>query len=108
MVLITLQNLLPEVLVIPSSVANTPKQARYIILEISLNFQASLVVDLVFTRNFHDAQAWHRCVGQYMSVWLNDAQAVTFADGLRMHYLAIDQVRLFLSNYSRFLNSLVY
>jgi len=88
-----MKNLLPEALVVESSSANTLKKPRYIILEVSLKFQASLVVDLVFARNFHDAQAWHRCVGRYMSVWLNDEQTVTFADSLRMHYLEIDQVR---------------
>lgn len=88
---ITLQSFLPEALVIASSSPNPPKP-RYIILEISLKFQASLVADLVFARNFNDAQTWHRCVGQYMSVWLNDEQALTFVDSLRMHYLAIDQV----------------
>ena len=89
---ITLQDFLPEALVTASSSANSLKP-RYLILEISLKFQASLVADLVFGRTFNDAQTWHRCVGQYMSVWLNDEQAVTFVDSLRMHYLAIDQVR---------------
>jgi elongation factor 3 len=89
---ITLQSFLPETLIIESSSANSPKP-RYIILEISLKFQASLVADLVFTRTFNDAQTWHRCVGQYMSVWLNDEQAVTYVDSLRMDYLAIDKVR---------------
>lgn len=89
---ITLQSFLPDALVVAPSSANPPKP-RYIILEISLKFQASLVADLVFARSFNNAQTWHRCVGQYMSVWLNDEQAVTFADSLRMHYLAIDQVR---------------
>ena len=28
-----------------------------------------------------------------MSVWLNDEQAITIVDSLRMHYLRIDQVR---------------
>jgi elongation factor 3 len=100
--LITLQNFLPEALVIASSSANAPKQPRYTILEVSLKFQASLVADLVFARNFNDAQAWHRCVGQYMSVWLNDEQAITFADSLRMHYLTIDQVRGYLIELSTF------
>jgi elongation factor 3 len=90
---ITLQNFLPEALIIASSSPNTPKEPRYRTLEVSLKFQASLVADLVFARTFNDAQTWHRCVGQYISIWLNDEQAVTFADSLRMHYLAIDQVR---------------
>jgi elongation factor 3 len=102
---ITLQNFLPEELVIASASANTSKQPRYIILEVSLKFQASLVADLVSARTFNDAQTWHRCVGQYMSVWLNDGQAVTFADSLRMHYLAIDQVRGYSSKLSVFFYS---
>ena len=92
MALITLHNFLPEALVIASSSPNTPKQPRSAILEVSLKFQASLVADLAFARIFHDVQAWHRCIGQYMSVWL-DEQATTFADSVRMHYLAIGQVR---------------
>ena len=88
-----LQKFLPETLVTASLSPNTPRQPRYTILEISLKFQASLVADLVFARTFDDAQAWHRCVGQYMSVWLGGEQAATFTDSLRMHYLAIDQVR---------------
>ena len=104
---ITLQSFLPEALVIASSSANLPKP-RFIILEISLKFQASLVADLVFTRTFNDTQTWHRCVGQYMSVWLNDEQAATFADSLRMHYLAIDQVRGYPMQLSPCFSKLLY
>lgn len=97
---ITLQNSLPEALAVASSSANSPKP-RYIILEISLKFQASLVADLVFARTFNDAQTWHRCVGQYMSVWLDDEQAGAFTDSLRMHYLAIDKVQGYAIQLSR-------
>ena len=104
---ITLLSFLPEALIIESSSVNSPKP-RYIILEISLKFQASLVADLVFSRTFNDAQTWHRCVGQYMSVWLNDEQAVTYVDSLRMHYLAIDKVRCyFIQAICVFLNTVI-
>ncbi|KAF8160839.1 P-loop containing nucleoside triphosphate hydrolase protein [Crassisporium funariophilum] len=93
-VLATLKTFLPQELAIVSAKSpNGPKSPKYAILGTSLAFQASLVTDLVFLRNLKDTKAWDRCVGQYMSVWLDQSQGAAFAEAVRTHYLAIDQAK---------------
>ncbi|KAF8895686.1 P-loop containing nucleoside triphosphate hydrolase protein [Gymnopilus junonius] len=90
----TLKTLLPEELSVgPASSPNGPKNTKYAGLETSLAFQADLVADLVYARNFRDPKAWQRCVGIYMTIWLDDARSSAFAEALLSHYLAIDKAK---------------
>lgn len=99
----TILTLLPHELVIVSPKSpNGPHTPRHPLLSKSLEFEASLVADLVHFRRFSDKETWNRCAGVYLVPWLgNDKErAATFAEQLREHYHAIDQVRchLFFSN----------
>ncbi|RDB25179.1 mRNA export factor elf1 [Hypsizygus marmoreus] len=67
--------------------AGTPK---YTLLTRVLEFEASLVADLVYARNF-DKAIWHRCVGVYLNIWSDAESGSAFAEAVRSHYLAIDQ-----------------
>lgn len=62
------------------------------LLDKSLNFQASMVADLVAARSFNDIEAWRRCVGVYMTLWIDRDAATAFAEAIRVHYYEIDQV----------------
>lgn len=61
----------------------------------SLDFQANLVADLVFTRNFSDRDAWNRCITSLIQPWfLHDIKAAeNYAEVVRLHYEAIDQAK---------------
>ncbi|KAF8973154.1 hypothetical protein BDZ97DRAFT_1779739 [Flammula alnicola] len=89
----TLKTILPQELAIASpSSPNGPKSPKYPTLETSLEFVAALVADLVYARKFSDPATWNRCVGLYMSVWLNDEKkSSAFTEAVLAHYLAIDQ-----------------
>lgn len=84
--------LLPDDLSAGQPSPNAPKNPRYIGLETSLAFQAELVADLVYARNFDDSKVWQRCVGTYMTIWLDDARGSAFAEAVLSHYSAIDKV----------------
>lgn len=58
----------------------------------SLEFQAALVVDLIANRTFDDSSVWDRCVGVYMSIWLDREPGEAFAESVRLHYRELDQV----------------
>ncbi|KAF8070661.1 P-loop containing nucleoside triphosphate hydrolase protein [Lyophyllum atratum] len=66
---------------------------KYSLLAQSLEFQASLVADLVSTRNISDKAIWNRCVGVYLTVWTDAEHAAAFAEAVRTHYHAIDQAK---------------
>jgi len=68
------------------------KRPKYSLLVKSLEFQSLLVADLVSKRNFSDVAVWTRCVGVYMSVWLDNNRGTEFAEAVRLHYHAIDKV----------------
>jgi len=90
---LTLKTFLPEELAVPSQTKpNGPKQPLYSLLKTSLNFQAAVLADLIHGRNFNDAKTWRKCVGAYMSAWLNEEKGIAFAESIRTHYLAIDKV----------------
>ncbi|KAF9049935.1 P-loop containing nucleoside triphosphate hydrolase protein [Panaeolus papilionaceus] len=88
----TLKSHLPEELaIVAPTLPNAPKFVKYPSLTTSLTFQASLAVDLIHNRNFENIKPWLRCIGIYMSVWLNDEKSTTFTESVRSHYLAIDR-----------------
>ena len=89
-----MHSLLPEDISTPSpSSPNGPREVKFSLLESSLKFSASLVVDLVHGREFTDRGAWQRSIGVYMSAWVDKSQAEAFAESVRAHFHAIDQVR---------------
>lgn len=75
---------------------NGPRDPRYVGLDISLKYQAILVADLVYHRNFHDSNVWERCIGVYMSNWLGKDKASSFAETVRSHFRALDKVTFYL------------
>ncbi|KAF9263379.1 hypothetical protein L218DRAFT_959403 [Marasmius fiardii PR-910] len=89
-----LLTLLPEQLrdpVAASITPNGPYKPLYNQLRLSLEYQASLVAELVHYRKFNEKQAWSRCVGVYMKPWLDVEDATTYAETIRSHFLKIDQ-----------------
>jgi len=88
-----LLTLLPTDLVIPSATGpNGPPSARHPLLDQSLQFQGSMVADLVYNRRFRDTEVWKRCVGVYMTSWLGAEGSATFTESARAHFHAVDQV----------------
>jgi hypothetical protein len=76
-----------------SNSVNGSHPTRDPLLERSLDFQTSLVADLVHVRNFSEKDTWYRCVGVYSNLWLEKEAAAEYAEKIRLHLLAIDQVR---------------
>lgn len=96
MALSALLTALPEGLVVVSANArNGPHTPRHSLLTQVLDFQASLVADLVHVRQFDNKAVWHRCVGTYLTPWLSgDADAAkAFTDTVLSHFLSIDQAK---------------
>ena len=92
-----LYTLLPdEVSIVSLENPNGPRNPKYITLDASLKYQAILVADLVHNRNFRDTTVWERCIGVYMSNWLGKDEASSFAESVRSHFHAIDQVAFLL------------
>ncbi|KAG7098824.1 hypothetical protein E1B28_000728 [Marasmius oreades] len=91
-----LLTLLPEQLRDPAAAhitPNGPHKPRYNQLRLSIEFQASLVADLFHDRKFYEKQAWSRCVGVYMKLWLDAEGAATYAENIRSHFLNADQAK---------------
>jgi len=89
-----LVTLLPnELLVMSSATPNGPHNASSPLLAKSLEFQASLVADIVHARNFTDKEIWDRCVALYVGPWLGEEDGVKFAGTVRSHFQAIDQAK---------------
>lgn len=102
-ILDAMHSLLPEDISTPSlSSPNGPREVKFSLLESSLKFSASLVVDLVHGREFADRSAWQRSIGVYMSAWVDKSQAEAFAESVRAHFHAIDQAKhtVHAANYS--------
>lgn len=96
-----LLTLLPEELAVVSANApNGPRAPRHPLLTQVLDFQASLVADLVHDRRFHNKDVWHRCVGTYLTPWLSgDVNAAkAFTESVLSHFLAIDQAKYAVKN----------
>lgn len=92
-VLSTLLTLLPTNLAAASrTTPNGPPTPKHALLTKSLEFGASLAADLVHARNFNDKAAWNRCIGVYLTIWSNAEVGSNFAEAVRSHYYAIDQV----------------
>lgn len=51
-----------------------------------------MVADLIYNRRFQDPEVWKRCVGVYMTIWLGPEGSASFAESVRAHFRAIDQV----------------
>jgi elongation factor 3 len=81
-----------ELLLISSTSPNGPQTPSHPLLVKSLEFQASLVADMVHARNFSDKKIWSRCVAVYVSPWLSEEDSSNFAETIRSHFEAIDQV----------------
>ncbi|KAF8844661.1 hypothetical protein BDN67DRAFT_1052348 [Paxillus ammoniavirescens] len=87
-----LLTLLPDDLVVVSATEpNQPSAARHPLLALSLQFQASMIADLIYHRRFQDKPQWSRCVGVYMKPWSGDDDAAAFSEKVRSHFHAIDQ-----------------
>ncbi|THU95395.1 hypothetical protein K435DRAFT_829140 [Dendrothele bispora CBS 962.96] len=88
-----LLTLLPEDLRSSSTAPNGPHIPKFGLLGVSLDFQASLVADLVHARSFSDTEAWNRAIAVYMTPWADAERSRAFAEGVRTHFLAIDQAK---------------
>lgn len=89
----SLLTLLPTELVIASpSSPNGPPAPRHTSLKSSLELQAALIADLIHERRFSDKEIWQRCVGVYLTPWLDAEQSAAFAETVRSHFSAIDEV----------------
>ena len=90
-----LVTLLPSdfVTVSPAS-PNGPPTPKHPLLAQSMEFQASLIADLIFARNFTDRAVWNRCITIYDKPWLGEEGAAKFAESARSHFLAVDEVKL--------------
>ncbi|EPS97712.1 hypothetical protein FOMPIDRAFT_66732 [Fomitopsis schrenkii] len=96
-----LLTLLPEGLAVASANApNGPRTPRDSLLTQVLDFQASLVADLVHDRRFDNKSIWHRCVGTYLTPWLSGGAdaAKAFTESVLSHFLAIDQAKYAVKN----------
>ncbi|KAF9482111.1 hypothetical protein BDN70DRAFT_904869 [Pholiota conissans] len=93
-VLVVLKTILPQELAAaqPSS-PNGPKVPKYPVLETSLEFIAVLTADLIYARKFADESLWTRCVGLYMSVWVDEVKSAAFTQSVLGHYKAIDKAK---------------
>jgi elongation factor 3 len=69
-----------------------PNGSHTDLLSRSLEFQAALVADLVHARKFDDKATWSRCIGVYLAIWTDANTSTTFAETVRSHYHALDQV----------------
>lgn len=78
-----LKNMLPGVLKNPSIHVQN-------LLEKSLDFQADLIADLIFARNF-DEGAWSRCIVVYMRPWTSEEEATKFSESVREYFLDVDK-----------------
>ena len=74
---------------------NGPHTPRHPLLTQVIDFQASLVADLVHSRRFDGKDVWHRCVGTYLVPWLSGGAdaAKAFTESVLSHFLAIDQAK---------------
>lgn len=81
--------ILPSSLLIPQGEASV----QHILLLRTLEFQASLVADLVYSRRFDDQAIWASCAGSFLVPWLSNGsvEAPLFAEKLRVHFKTLDE-----------------
>lgn len=53
-----------------------------------------MIADLVYQKRFLEKSKWNRCVGLYMKPWLGEDEATKFAERVRSHLHAVEQVSL--------------
>jgi len=51
-----------------------------------------MIVDLVYQKRFLEESRWNRCIGMYMKPWLGEDEATKFAERVRSHLHAVEQV----------------
>lgn len=63
---------------------------------LTIDFVSPLLGDLIYDGIFDHFDAWNKCAGTYLDPWLRgtDQTGASLAEKLRLHFLAIDQVRL--------------
>lgn len=85
-------SLLPSSLVVASG---NNKTVMHSTLNSSIEFQASIVADLIYSRRFTDKNAWNRSVGSFMLPWFSDKSedSLNYAENVREHYHAIDRAK---------------
>ncbi|EIW83146.1 hypothetical protein CONPUDRAFT_81207 [Coniophora puteana RWD-64-598 SS2] len=76
--------------VLPKS--NSPQPKHPLISQV-LEYEASMVADLVHNRQFRDSAVWQRCVGDYMVPWAGKEAAAAYAEAVRSTCLATDQAQ---------------
>jgi hypothetical protein len=66
-------------------------------LAVVLDFTASLVADITYSKRFADKSVWHRCVGVYIAPWLPNQKddSAAFAESICKHFYAIEKVFFF-------------
>jgi len=66
-------------------------------LAVVLDFTASLVADITYSKRFADKSVWHRCVGVYIAPWLPNQKddSAAFAESICKHFYAIEKVLFF-------------
>ncbi|KAG9316380.1 P-loop containing nucleoside triphosphate hydrolase protein [Chiua virens] len=89
----TLLILLDDSLVRSEAEPNQPSATRHPLLASSLQFQACMIVDLVYQKRFHEKSPWNRSVGLYMKPWLGEDEAAKFAEKVRTHLQAVEQAK---------------
>ncbi|PFH53784.1 hypothetical protein AMATHDRAFT_54296 [Amanita thiersii Skay4041] len=97
--LFVLNTLLPEELAIVSSASpNELRTPRHSLLENSLHFQASLIIELIYNRDFLDKAVWNHCTGLYLTIWTTAEDSVTFSETVRSHFRSLDQAKYGISD----------
>ncbi|CCM01472.1 uncharacterized protein FIBRA_03526 [Fibroporia radiculosa] len=92
----SLQSLLPAVFTSSTiELGNGSRTPRHPLLARTLEFEASLVADLVHDRRFTDSSVWNRCVGACLAPWFSGGaqDATKFAESVRLHFHAIDKAK---------------
>jgi elongation factor 3 len=66
-------------------------------LAVVLDFTASLVADITYSKRFADKSVWYRCVGVYIAPWLPNQKddSAAFAESICKHFYAIEKVLFF-------------
>ena len=84
-------SLLPKELVDTSV---KPSKAAEPTFALVVEFEASLVANLIHDNKFTDKATWNRCVGVYTGPWLpkNGPDGTAFAETVREHLYTIEKV----------------
>ncbi|KAI0063687.1 hypothetical protein BV25DRAFT_1990651 [Artomyces pyxidatus] len=83
-------SLLPQALLQTGSASAAQGQSLFAQV---IDFEASLVADLVHAKIFTDVAMWNRCVGVYTAPWLSNGDGASFAETVRDHFNAIEKAK---------------